>query len=87
MTETNRCHVTSTDQRNESHLVERDDCAVAIASLHAMGSGSLADFGVLYTSDVVNREAEAEPPDTRGTGPAALYATALWLRTAFGDLT
>lgn len=87
MTETNRCHVTSTDQRNESHLVERDDCAVAIASLHAMGSGSLADFGVLYTSDVVNREAEAEPPDTRGTGPAALYATALWLRTAFSDLT
>ena len=27
-----------------------------------------------------------EPPDTRGTGPAAMYATARWLRTAFSDL-
>ncbi|MDL9947641.1 ester cyclase [Gordonia sp. ABSL11-1] len=62
------------------------DAAVAIASLHAMGNGTLDDFGVLYTADVVNREAVAEPPDTRGEGPAAMYATALWLRAAFSDL-
>ena len=61
--------------------------AVAIASLHAMGSGDLADFEAAYTADVVNREAIAEPPDTRGGGPAAMYATARWLRTAFSDLS
>ena len=41
-----------------------------------MGSGSLADFQALYPADVVNREAKNEPPDTGGTGPAAMYATA-----------
>ena len=59
---------------------------VAVASLHAMGSGTLADFQALYTEDAINREALAEPPDARGTGPAALFATAVWLRTAFSDL-
>jgi len=60
--------------------------AVAVASLHAMGSGTLADFEALYTSDAVNRESATEPPDTRGRGPDPLYATAQWLRTAFSDL-
>ena len=40
-----------------------------------------------YTADAVNRESATEPPDTRGTGPAAMFATAEWLRTAFSDLT
>ena len=97
MPETARVHSDSTDQRHESHLMAvsgddtadhtADDTGVAIASLHAMGSGTLADFQALYTADAVNREAQTEPPDTRGTGPAALYATARWLRTAFSDLT
>lgn len=64
-----------------------DATAVAIASLRAMGSGTLAEFEAHYTVDAVNREARTEPPDTRGAGPAALYATARWLRTAFSDLT
>ena len=64
-----------------------DDVLVAVASLHAMGTGTLHDFEALYTADAVNREAITEPPDTRGRGPAALYATALWLRTAFSDLS
>ena len=63
-----------------------DDTAVAIASMHAMGSGTLADFQELYTADAVNREAKTEPPDTRGTGPDAMFSTARWLRTAFSDL-
>ena len=63
-----------------------DVSAVAVASLHAMGSGSLDDFQGLYTADAVNREAATEPPDTRGTGPTAMFATARWLRTAFSDL-
>lgn len=62
------------------------DAAVAVASLHAMGTGTLTDLEALYTWDAVNREAITEPPSTRGHGPAALYATALWLRTAFSDL-
>jgi predicted ester cyclase len=79
----------STDHRQESHLVavSGDATAVAIASMHAMGSGTLADFQAFYTADAVNWEAKTEPPDTRGTGPAAMYATARWLRTAFSDLT
>lgn len=89
MPETTRLLSESTDHRHESHPVADrvDSTAVAIASLHAMGSGTLADFHAFYTPDAVNREAEAEPPDTRGTGPAAMYATARWLRTAFSDLT
>ena len=98
MPETARVHSESTDQRHESHLVAvyrddtadddtADDTGVAIASLHAMESGTLADFQALYTADAVNREAKTEPQDTRGTGPAAFYATARWLRTAFSDLT
>lgn len=62
------------------------DTAVAVTSIHAMASGSLADFHRLYTADAVNREAKDEPPDARGSGPGALYATAIWLRTAFSDL-
>jgi predicted ester cyclase len=64
-----------------------DPTAIAIASLHAMGSGTLAEFHSFYTADAVNREAINEPPDTRGAGPAAMFATARWLRTAFSDLT
>jgi ketosteroid isomerase-like protein len=62
------------------------DADVAVASLHAMGSGTLSEFRELYTADAVNREAQSEPPNTRGTGAQAMYATAEWLRTAFSDL-
>jgi predicted ester cyclase len=63
-----------------------DDKGTAVRSMHLMASGDLADMVAVYTADAVNREAEDEPPDTRGAGPAALYATALWLRSAFSDL-
>ena len=62
------------------------DAEIAVRSIHLMASGDLADFEEVYTADAVNREAEAEPPDTRGVGPAAMYATARWLRTAFSEL-
>jgi predicted ester cyclase len=85
MPETARVLAESADHR---YLANGGDeaAAVAVASIHAMGSGTLVDFEGLYTDDAVNREAKTEPPDTRGTGPAALYATARWLRTAFSDL-
>jgi len=63
-----------------------DDKATAVASMHAMGSGALADLAAVYADDCINREAEDEPPNTRGVGPAAMYATARWLRSAFSDL-
>ena len=75
-----------TAQLHSASTLVPDDATVAIAALHAMGSGTPADFRALYTSDVINRESEAEPPDTRGSGPEAMYATARWLRTAFSDL-
>jgi predicted ester cyclase len=63
-----------------------DDKRTAIRSMHLMESGDLADLEAVYTADVVNREAKNEPPDTRGVGPAAMYATARWLRSAFSEL-
>ena len=63
-----------------------DDIRTAIRSMHLMGSGDLADMEGVYTADAVNREARNEPPDTRGVGPAALFATARWLRSAFSEL-
>jgi predicted ester cyclase len=75
------------DPRTDDTTISDPAIAVAVASMRAMTSGTLADFHALYTADVVNREAEAEPPDTRGTGPAAMFATARWLRAAFSDLT
>jgi predicted ester cyclase len=86
MPETARVLAESADHRYLANGGD-DAAAVAVASIHAMGSGTLVDFEGLYTDDAVNREAKTEPPDTRGTGPAALYATARWLRTAFSDLT
>ena len=79
---------TSPDAPDHRQLTAPSDAmvAVAVASIHAMGSGSFADFASLYTEDAVNRESATEPPDTRGTGPAAMFATAVWLRTAFSDL-
>lgn len=63
-----------------------DDLATAVRSIHLMATGDLADLAAVYTADAVNREAKAEPPDTRGVGPGAMYATALWLRGAFAEL-
>ena len=83
MPETARVLAESTDHR---YLTNGSDDTTAVASINAMGSGTLVDFESLYTADAVNREAITEPPDTRGTGPAAMYATARWLRTAFSDL-
>ena len=64
----------------------RSDTDTVIASMHAMGSGTLADLEAVYTADAINREAVDEPPEARGVGPTAFYATARWLRGAFSEL-
>jgi predicted ester cyclase len=51
-----------------------------------MVAGTLDDFAAVVHPDARNREAEAEPPACRGRGPAAIHATALWLRSAYDDL-
>jgi predicted ester cyclase len=63
-----------------------DPCALARRSVQIMANGSLADFEEVVHPDAHNREGVDEPPASRGRGPAAFYATALWLRAAYSDL-
>lgn len=68
-------------------LVKDDAKALAIHTLDAMRSGSRADFDEVCHSEFFNHEQFDEPPAARGRGPSTAYATALWLRDAFAELT
>lgn len=59
---------------------------VCVRGTHLMGEGELADFEQVVHPEARNHEDKDEPPASRGRGPAAFYATALWLRDAFADL-
>lgn len=63
-----------------------DAKAVALASIEVMRTGELADFERIVHPEAVNREAVDEPPAARGRGPAAFYATKVWLHEAWADL-
>ena len=60
--------------------------ALCIRSIELMASGTLAEFAEVIHPQATNREAKAEPPASRGVGPAAYFATAEWLRRAYADL-
>lgn len=60
--------------------------AIALRSLEIMRDGTREDFDALIHPEAVNREAVDEPPASRTPGPAGHFATALWLRDAFGDV-
>ena len=60
---------------------------VAEAAIHGVVSGTLDDLHAVVHPDATNREAAAEPPATRGRGPAAFHATGQWLRDGFSELT
>jgi predicted ester cyclase len=60
--------------------------ALAVTSMQLMVDGTRAAFDAVIHPDAINRESKDEPPETRGRGPAAFYATALWLRAWFDDL-
>jgi predicted ester cyclase len=62
------------------------DKATCIRSIELMATGTVDEFAEVYDPGVTNREAKAEPPAARGTGPDAMFATALWLRAAYSDL-
>ena len=51
--------------------------SVAVASMHAMATGTLADLAAVAHPDAVNREAADEPPAAAVPGPTAFWATAL----------
>jgi predicted ester cyclase len=59
--------------------------AICAHSLEIMADGDLAHFEALAHPKAIDRE-ESGPPATRGTGPTAFHAIALWLRGAFSDL-
>jgi len=60
--------------------------ALCVRMIHLMGLGDLDEFRVVVHPEATNRESVDEPPATRGPGPEACYATALWLREAYADL-
>jgi predicted ester cyclase len=62
------------------------DKATCIRSLNLMANGTRDEIADVHSPDAYNRESEHEPPATRGRGPDAFYATALWLREAFTNL-
>jgi predicted SnoaL-like aldol condensation-catalyzing enzyme len=62
------------------------DKATCIRSLSLMATGTVDEIAEVYDVDAYNREAKDEPPGTRGRGPEAIHATALWLREAYSDL-
>jgi predicted ester cyclase len=62
--------------------------AVALRMFELMERGTREEFEQLVHPRCVNHEAHKdEPPEARQEhGPAAIHATALWLREAFADL-
>jgi predicted ester cyclase len=76
-----------TPARLDHNLVTADDPkAMCARSIQIMADGDLGEFEALIHPEAVNREAVHEPMASRGRGPAAYYATALWLRGAISDL-
>jgi predicted ester cyclase len=67
-------------------LTAEDAKALCVRSMDLMARGILEQFAEVVHPDAVNHEGKDEPPEARGRGPAAFYATALWLRTWFDDL-
>jgi predicted ester cyclase len=60
---------------------------VALRSIEIMGNGTREEFDEVIDPRFLNHEAKDEPPACRqANGPAAAYATAIWLREAFADL-
>ena len=60
--------------------------ALGLRSVELMASGTRDEFDEVVHPDAVNHEGKDEPPESRGRGPAAFYATAVWLREWFDDL-
>lgn len=79
--------MTMTEAPTHGGLTAEQAKAVAVRSMQIMVDGTRDDFDAVVHPDAINRESKDEPPETRGRGPAAFYATALWLRGWFDDLS
>jgi predicted ester cyclase len=70
------------------YTIQRSDLAqLAERAIQGVVLGSAAELEAVVHPEATNREAAAEPPATRGRGPAAFLATSTWLRSAYEDLT
>lgn len=59
----------------------------AVRSIHLMADGDLPDFEAVVAPGAVNHEDGVEPPACRVGGPAGFHATALWLRSAYAEMS
>jgi predicted ester cyclase len=75
-------HMTLIDESTELERAK----ALCVRSMDLMARGTRVEFDEVVHPDAINHEGKAEPPECRGRGPAAYYATALWLRSMFADL-
>jgi predicted ester cyclase len=70
----------------QSPAAPDDPKAVSVRLIRLMADGDLPGFESVIHRDGTNREAHKEPIAARGKGPAAFYASALWLRCAFSEM-
>jgi predicted ester cyclase len=63
-----------------------DHKELALRSIRIMQDDSREEFDEVLHPRFLNHEAGDEPPEARRGGPAAAYATALWLRDAYAEL-
>lgn len=68
-------------------VIQSEPKTVAEAAIRGVLAGTLADLAAVVHPEATNRESAAEPPATRGLGPAAFHATGEWLREGFSDLS
>ncbi|MFJ4649710.1 ester cyclase [Nocardia sp. NPDC088792] len=59
---------------------------IAAHCVRMIAEGDYADFEKYIHPEATNRESVAEPPASRGTGPAAFLSTAEWLRSAYSGM-
>ncbi len=78
--------MTMTETAAHGGLTADEAKALAVHSMQIMVDGRREDFDAVVHPDAINHEGKDEPPESRGRGPAAFYATALWLREWFTDL-
>ncbi len=69
-----------------STLQTSDLAQLAERSIQGVIQGLTPELEAVVHPDATNREAAAEPPATRGRGPAAFLATSRWLSAAYSDL-
>jgi SnoaL-like polyketide cyclase len=67
-------------------MMDLDLAAQGRRAYRAVETGDLHDVREYIAPTWTNREAAAEPPAARGSGPEAFAATVRWLRTALSDI-